>query len=391
MSKIPGIERENVSRLKVAFCITELNPGGAERALVELVTRLDRGRFEPVVYCLAARPRGNPISLADRLEAAGVPLRCFGARSVISAPRLWKRLRAQVAADRPQIVQTFLFHANVLGAWAARSSGVPHVITGIRVAERRNRWHLRLAKWADRFVDRHVCVSESVRDFSVQLGGLPQEKLLVIPNAVDVERFATAEGKSRKSLRVSADAPLLVCVGRLDEQKGASWLLESMRDVIKKHPTCELLLVGDGPDRESLRRTAQQLGISKAHFVGFRSDIPQILAASDLFVLPSRWEGMPNVVLEAMASGRAVVATDVEGVREALGPSAQEQVVAVNDPNGFSDRIAKFLADPALRQRLGTANQQRAAEAFSFSAMVSAYEQLYLRLTARDEPLPRRF
>jgi starch synthase (maltosyl-transferring) len=375
-------EPEN-ARIKVAFCITELNPGGAERALVELVTRLDRSRFEPVVYCLAGRPRGNPTSLADRLESAGVSLQCFGARSVFSAPRLLNRLRSQFVADKPQIVQTYLFHANVLGAWAACQAGVPHVVTGIRVAERRNRWHLWLARWADRFVDHHVCVSESVRDFSVKWGGLPPEKLVVIPNAVDLERFAAAQGASRQSLGAAADAPLLVCVGRLDEQKGVAWLLESMRQVIQKHPACELLLVGDGPDRESLQRAALQLGISSAHFLGFRGDIPQLLAASDLYVLPSRWEGMPNVVLEAMASGRAIVATDVEGVREALGPNAKHQVVSANDPSGFSERIATLLADSALRQRLGTANQQRAAEAFSFAAMVGAYEQLYLELAAR--------
>jgi glycosyltransferase involved in cell wall biosynthesis len=156
-----------------------------------------------------------------------------------------------------------------------------------------------------------------------------------------------------------------------------------MRQVIQKHPACELLLVGDGPDRESLQRAALQLGISSAHFLGFRGDIPQLLAASDLYVLPSRWEGMPNVVLEAMASGRAIVATDVEGVREALGPNAKHQVVPLNDPSGFSERIVTLLADSALRQRLGNANQQRAAEAFSFAAMVGAYEQLYLELAAR--------
>lgn len=380
MSTIAEQESGSANRVRIAFCITELDPGGAERALVELVTRLDRTRFEPVVYCLARRPRGNPISLADRLEEAGVPLHCFGARGVLGLPRLLSQLRHQLAVDRPQILQTFLFHANVIGAWAAHRAGLPHVVTGIRVAERRAKGHLWLSRWADRFVDRHVCVSESVSIFSQRQGGLPAEKLAVIPNAVDFERFAAAQPVSRQSIRVAADAPLIVCVGRLDEQKGIAWLLESLRDVLRLHPNCELLLVGDGPDRRELEELAKKLALPKIHFPGYRSDIPQILAACDLLVLPSRWEGMPNVVLEAMASGRAVVATDVEGVREALGPNAKEQVVAVDDPRGFSERIATILADPTLRQRLGNANQQRAAAEFTHVAMVAAYERLYLEL-----------
>jgi glycosyltransferase involved in cell wall biosynthesis len=383
MSTTAEREPGNAERVKIAFCITELEPGGAERALVELVTRLDRERFEPVVYCLARRPRGNPISLADRLEAAGVPLHCFGATGVLSLRRTLKKLRAQLETDRPQIVQTFLFHANVLGAWAARRAGVPHVVTGIRVAERRAKWHLWLARWGDRYVDRHVCVSESVRDFSQRQGGLPAEKLSVIPNAVDVPRFAKAQPVTRASLGVAAAAPLLVCVGRLDRQKGIAWLLESLRDVVKVQPTCELLLVGDGPDRKELQALVARLELSKVHFLGFRGDVPQILAASDLLVLPSRWEGMPNVVLEAMAGGRAVVATDVEGVRESLGPNAKEQVVAADDPRGFSERIATLLADDVLRQRLGNANQTRAKAEFSHLVMVAAYEAVYLELLFR--------
>jgi glycosyltransferase involved in cell wall biosynthesis len=380
MSTIAEHEPGSANRVKIAFCITELEPGGAERALVELVTRLDRTRFEPVVYCLADRPRGNPISLADRLEEAGVPLHCFGATSVLSVPRLLKELRAQLSVDQPKIVQTFLFHANVIGAWAARKAGVPHVVTGIRVAERRAKWHLWFARRADCFVDRHVCVSESVREFSQGQGGLPADKLMVIANAVDVERFAAAQPLSRQSIRVAADVPLLVCVGRLDEQKGIAWLLESLREVVKLHPNCELLLVGDGPDRRKLTELAEKLGLPRIHFLGFRSDVPQILAASDLLVLPSRWEGMPNVVLEAMASGLAIVATDVEGVREALGPSASEQIVAVDDPRGFSERIAVILGDAALRERLGNANQQCVAAEFTHAAMVGAYERLYTEL-----------
>ncbi len=307
------------SPVRVAFCITELEPGGAERCLVELATRLDRRRFEPVVYCLGPRPAGNPISLVERLEAAGVAVHCFGARRPLALPGLLRRLRRQMQLDRPRLVQTFLFHANVLGAWAARGAGVPHVVSGIRVAERHSAWHLLVAQCADRWVDRHVCVSRSVRDFSVTQGRLRFDKLVVIPNAVDVERFAGAPAVSRSELGVDGRARLIAYVGRLDRQKGVRWLVEAIQGVLNEHADVELVMVGDGPERMALERFCAARTPGRVHFLGTRADVPEILAAADLLVLPSRWEGMPNVVLEAMAAGLPVVATDVEGVREALG------------------------------------------------------------------------
>jgi glycosyltransferase involved in cell wall biosynthesis len=368
---------------RIAFCITELDPGGAERAFVELATRLDRGRFSPVVYCLGPRPASNPTSLVDRLEATGVTVRCFGARRLHHLPGLAKHLVEQMRRDRPELVQTFLFHANVLGAWAARRAGVPCVVTGIRVAERRAKWHLWIARWSDRYVDRHVCVSTGARDFSREVGRLPAEKLLVIPNAVEVDRYALAVPADRKSLGAASDAKLIACIGRLDHQKGIDWLLEVMREVERREPKCELLLVGDGPERAALERQALRLGLARVRFLSFRRDVPEILAASDLVVLPSRWEGMPNVVLEAMAAGRAVVATDVEGVCELLAPNEAEQVVSPRDPQRFTEQIVRFLGDETLRHSLGATNQARAREHFSFAATVSAYERLYDELLGR--------
>ncbi len=313
---------DGTSPRRIVFCITELDPGGAERCLVELATRIDRQRFEPVVYCLGPRPQGNPTSLADRLEQAGVTVRTFGARHRLQLPWIARTVIGQMRRDTPHIVQNFLFHANVLGAWAAHRAGMAHVLTGIRVAERANRWHLRLARWADPWVERHVCVSQSVRDFSIAAGGLSAHKLVVIPNGVDMTRFSP-DGTGPLDLPVPSGRRLIAYVGRLDEQKNLPWLLELLPPIFAAHARCDLLLVGAGPQRARLQQQAARLGISdRVHFAGFRADVPAILAASDVLVLPSRWEGMPNVVLEAMAAARPVVATDVEGVSELLGPGA---------------------------------------------------------------------
>lgn len=371
--------------IRVAFCITELEPGGAERCLVELVTRLDRRQFAPVVYCLGPRPAGNPTSLVDKLEDAGVAVHCFGATRWTNLPWLARKLRRQIVADAPDIVQTFLFHANVLGAWAARRGGVKHLVTGVRVAERRATWHLALARWSDRWVDCHVCVSQSVRDFSIDGGRMPADKLVVIPNGVDVERFAAAKPASPASLGIAAGRRAIVSIGRLDEQKGFDWLLEVMPRVFAELADHDLVLVGDGPERAPLAALAERLGIAaRVHFAGFRQDVPEILAAAELLVLASRWEGMPNAVLEAMAAGRPVVATDVAGVAETLG-SSEEQVCPPHDPREFADRVIAILRDDQLAARLGRQNQERARAQFTLPAMVEAYQRLYLALLSGDQ------
>jgi glycosyltransferase involved in cell wall biosynthesis len=371
--------------IRIAFCITGLEPGGAEKCLVELVKRLDRQQFEAVVYCLGPRPRGNPDSLADQLEAASTTVVCFDARRSIDAPRTLWRLRRRMRRDRPDIVQGFLFHANVLGSLAALLAGVPHVVTGIRVAEQRGQRYLAAARVVDRWVERHVCVSQAVKDFSHRRGGLPESKLVVIPNGVDVARFDAATPVSLERLGVPPGRRVIVHVGRLDEQKGIDWLLQLMPRVFAELPGHDLLLVGAGPRRAELVALAGRLGVhDRVHFGGFREDVPSILKASEALVLASRWEGMPNVVLEAMAAGKPVVATDVEGVGEALGPAAAQQIVSSRNPDCFAEKLVALLKNRDLAAELGAENRFRAEHFFSLDAMAEAYSRLYRSLALRD-------
>jgi glycosyltransferase involved in cell wall biosynthesis len=284
-------------------------------------------------------------------------------------------------SDRPTVVQTFLFHANLLGTLAARLAGVKHVVTGIRVAERRWRGHLVAVRLTDRWVARHVCVSQSVKEFSIKRGRLPTEKLVVIPNGVDVARFVAATACPVESLGVSRGRRIMVHVGRLDRQKGLAWLVALIPRVFAQLPQHDLVLVGTGGQRESLRGLAQELGVGdRVHFAGFRDDVPEILASSDVLVLASLWEGMPNVVLEAMAAGKPVVATDVEGVAEALGPHAAEQIVHRPDAKMFAERLVEIAKNAELAAKLGAANRRRAEQFFSLDRMAAAYCELYRSL-----------
>ncbi len=369
---------------RIAFCITELYIGGAERALCELATRLDKNKFDVVVYSLQRRPADDAQSCVPMLEQAGIPvffLDMKGPRSFFSG--LFK-LRCLLSERRPDLFLSFLFHANFLGRLAAWSVGVEHVLSGIRVAEKRNRWHLTLDRWTSRLVEKYVCVSESVAEFSATVGGLPRSKLVVIPNAVEVRKFRNALKADLTGNRASTKSRKAIYVGRIDDQKGVDRLLDLAITWLAGSPVFwELLIVGDGPKQAELtdQWLRREFDVVRPwiHLLGWRGDVPELLAASDLFVLPSHWEGMPNVVLQAMAAGLPIVSTPVEGVSELLGDLAEEQVA---DFDNWAERLEKV---PEI-SGLGELNRQRATDFFSWERIVSTYEALFGSILEKNEP-----
>ncbi|MBI3469375.1 MAG: glycosyltransferase [Planctomycetes bacterium] len=370
--------------IRLALCITELQVGGAERRLVELATRIDRRQFEPVVYALGPRPQPGRDSLVQTLQSAGVEVHFLGGRSLPHAPAVVRQMTRLFRAQQPQVVQTFLFHANLIGRIAARRAGVPHVVAGIRVAERHSRWHLALDRWTAGMVDRYVCVSQAVAEFSRTIGRLPPEKLVVIPNGIFVPEYSQATPLDLAELGVPSRRHAITHVGRLDRQKRVDWLLTAAEQFLPDLPDHDLLLVGRGPEQRRLEQLATRLSIrDRVHFVGWRDDVPAILKASDLLVLTSGWEGMPNVVLEAMASGLPVVATNVEGIREVLGPTAQSQVVSPGDLEAFAVLVLAIARNKILQKKLGDANQDRVRREFTIPNSIKAYEQLYADLVRR--------
>ena len=282
---------------------------------------------------------------------------------------------------KTQVLQTFLFHANFVGRIAARRAGVP-VVCGIRVAQRQSSWHLWLDRMTHRLVDRYVCVSQSVAAFSASTARLPVDKLVVIPNGVDLSRFRNVKPAAPANLKV-AGRRLVTFIGRLEVQKGLPHLLATASNWLRRLPDCDLLLVGKGPLQAALQKQCRKAGIDdRVHFAGWQGEIPAILAASSLLVLTSAWEGMPNVVLEAMASGLPVVATQVEGVCELLGPGFHEQSVPFGKCEDFSDSVVRILSDRKLADRLGRENRRRTEHEFTIERMVASYQDLWERIVA---------
>jgi glycosyltransferase involved in cell wall biosynthesis len=363
----------------IAFCITELDRGGAERALCQLVLGLDRRAWLPRVYCLG--PRGH---FADVLEAGGVTVECFDGRGLLSFPRVLIRLTRALRRFRPALLQTFLFHGNLLGRIAARLASVPIVVSGIRVADRRSRWYGRWDRWTNGLVDHNVCVSQGVAAFAINESGLNPGKISVIPNGVNCELFARAQPTDLSPFGIRPEVPVVITVGRLEEQKGIAYLLRAAVDVLRERTDSRFLIVGDGPDRASLEALAASLGIAESvTFTGVRSDVPGLLKAADVFVLPSLWEGMPNALLEAMAAGLPCIATAVEGSQEVIESDVTGLLVSPANSAQLSQAILRLFRAPDDAARFAAAAQSISSKYFTETLATAAYDRLYRKLLSQ--------
>lgn len=374
-------ESPDLSRPRVTFLITELDPGGAERALVRIVTGLPSDAWQRSVICL-----GDRGALADTLEQSGIPVTCLGARRARSVRGLWTAtagLTRELRRQQPAVLQTFLWHANIAGRIAARRAHVPHVVSGIRVAEKRSRWRLRLDRWTERLVERHVCVSQAVADFSIRESGLSPHKTVVIPNGVDVELFRDSEPVELSRFGIPDGASVLLSVGRLDPQKDPLTLIRAMKRLADDRPDVHLLLVGQGPLEPEIVQAAESAGIAdRVHLAGWQPDIAGFLRAADVFVLASRWEGLPNVLLEAGAAGLPIVATRAEGAAEIVEDGVTGRLVAIGDDQALASAVDQVLRDPTSAADSAVRLQRNVSDNFNWLAVVSRYADLYRSLLA---------
>lgn len=374
---------------RLAVVITELDPGGAERWATSLIEYLRRHGRQVAVFVLAAEPHTSLRELVDRLAAIDVPVTFCGARGWWQAPQLIKRLRAALSDFQPDVVQSFLFHANVMAAQAVKRMSCP-LVTSIRVADPRY-WRWWVEGFASRRIARCVCVSDDVARIAALRWPKLADRLIVLPNGVDVERFARAEPASAESLGLDPSRPTVTFIGRYDPQKNLDWLLDFWNAVLPDWVMAEelgelrwpqLLLVGDKHyERVAPRGEKHEPIVGR----GRVRDVARILKASDILVLPSIWEGLPNVVLEAMAAGKPVVANDVHGVRQALGLEAGEQIVPTDDSELWEASLRGLLLNPERAQQLGQQNQRRVMEHFSIEACCDRYVRLYESLLTQAD------
>lgn len=371
----------NESRLlPLLHLITELNAGGAQSALLRLLSGLDRSRYAPIVACYY---NGDGM-VAQKIRALDVPVHDLGMRSKWRIDA-FARLGALIRRQRPTILHTWMFHANVPGRVLGRALGVPVIIGSERTMGSENRTRYRLNAATARYADAIICVSQNVADFARDTIQLPADKLVVVPNGIDLTsvREKRAEGRGPRD---QGQGPVeLLYLGRLEPVKGVQELIEAAAILAAATPAdaWRLTLMGDGALRTELSARIAETGLQqRISMLPAQPDALQRLAAYDALVLPSRWEGMPNVAIEAMAAGLPVVATAVGGTPEVVLHGETGLLVPANDPAAFAGAMARIVADGDLRARLGAAGRARVEAHFTIQATVRRTEALYERLLA---------
>ena len=364
-------------RVSVTHLITDLSTGGAQVALLRLLRDLDRDRFFPAVACLY----GGDTTVAQGIRALGIPVTDLRMTAKWRWDAFW-RLYHLLRRERPVILHTWLFHANLAGRIVGRLARVPIVVTSRRNVNVGGGFRERLNRWTMRLDDRVLAVCELARQAEIERAGAPPDKVVTIYNGIDVERFVALDTKPgarvRQAFGIPVGAPLLGSVGRLHPQKGQADMLAALAQVRERVPAVRLLLVGSGELRPDLEAQARSLGLAEVvTFSGLRADVPEILAALDVFVLPSLWEGMPNAVLEAMAAGLPVVATAVGGTPEAVVDRVTGLLVPPHDPDALARAIERLLGDPSLRREMGRAGRERVGRHFSIDQTVRRTQALY--------------
>ncbi|WP_425398891.1 glycosyltransferase [Aeoliella sp.] len=365
--------------LRVMFLVTSMPVGGAETLLVNLVRRLDRTRIEPELVCLKERgPLGE--ELAGEIPVHSELIRHkFDIAVLPCLRRLFRERRIDA------VVTVGAGDKMFWGRLAARTAGVPVVCSALHSTG----WPDgvgRLNRMLTPITDAFIAVARPHGEYLVEHERFPSHKVVVIPNGVDTDRFAPGAEVDllREQLGIGPVSPVAAIVAALRPEKNHEMFLEVARRVRRDLHDAHFLVVGDGPQRARLEQLAAELEIAPyVHFLGTRSDIPDLLNVADVNVLASHNEANPVSILEAMSTATPTVATDVGSVGESVLDGETGFLVPAGDVDQMTSRVVQLLSDPLLRGNLGEYARQLVCERWSLDVMVGGYEDLLESLWQR--------
>lgn len=368
-------------RTRLLWLIDSLTVGGAESLVVPFARNLDRSQFDLTIVCLATIA-GNAIESLLRDE--GVPVEKLGARNLRDLAA-FRRLVRILRERRIELLHAHLTYASIWGAAAARLTGVPYVATLHVAPPRGGRAGVRdrLMRWAlNHSASRVIAVSDALRTQYIAAGGLAPRKIVAVHNGIDVQPFQLSKTDCRQRIErefaIPSSSPLIVAVSVLRPGKGIEVLLDAMPAVLRRLPDAHLLIIGDGPMRAEWGGAAERRGLSPhVHWAGYRHDVERLLPGCDLLVLPTLADAFPTVLLEAMAAGVPIVASEVGGIPEIVVPGVTGRLVPAGDPERLFSAIAEVLASPADRDRMSAAARETAAERFSTGAWITRLTTVY--------------
>jgi len=364
--------------IKILQLLVTMPVGGAEIMVADIATGLDPGRFEVVTACL-----GEPGPMGEELRRRGMKVVSLGLdlKRTSTFSLVW-RVRELLKKIRPDILHTHLYHANLYGRIAALGLGLPGVVATVHNIYSRVKLHRCLANYLLARLAAYVLVfSPQVREDVRRYDRVPAARLRLLTPGVRLEEPNSGESKeeARRSLGVSGFC--LGNVARLEEQKGHDDLLMALPQVRGEIPDLTVLLVGEGTRQAHLRALTQELGLPDAvRFLGTRRDISRILRALDVFVMPSRWEGIPLTLLEAMGYGLPVISTRVGRAPEIIQDGENGRLVPAGDPGALAGAILELYREPQKREQWGEQARRTVREKYTLEHFLEQFAAIYLEL-----------
>jgi L-malate glycosyltransferase len=377
------VRQTTYARRKVFYLLDSLNVGGTETQAVELARRVSAAGYDVTLGCL--RVQGP---LLQRLGGTAVVLREFHPKGGIDTPAgLYQMLRLSwfLRSGKFDVVHTHDLWSNLLGIPAARIAGVRAIVSSRRDLGHLDWYQGKRRRWLRRIQNLSAIVlanATPIRDALISEDGFAPEKLRVIHNGIDVEKFDVGRGGRDRIFRGVGDAKLIVLVGNMhSEVKGHPVLIAAAPAVVHESPSTRFVLVGDGQQRAGFEQQVAALGLERNFlFLGRRDDIPAILGGCDIAVLPSRAEGLPNAVLEYMAAGLPTVVSNVGGNAELVENGVTGLVVPAGDSSALSTALLKLLHDPGLAREMASRGREFIVRNFGFDRLVREVDVLYTEL-----------
>lgn len=364
-------------KIRVLQLIEGLNLGGAETKLLELVAHMDRDRFETTVCSLGLGDR-----IREEFEKLGVEFVTLARLRRVDLGLVFKVARL-IRRKNIDVVMTTLFYADVLGALAGVLAKPRAVFSWETVSA--PEWLLKRRviayRFAMRFCDHVISVSHATAKWLIEKRGVPADKVVVIPYGVDLNLYNPGGNPAlRTNLGIEPDVPVVGVVARLHPQKGHRYLIEAAPAIVAQCPDTKFVFVGDGDLRQELENMVQTARLTDSFmFLGFRKDVKDLMRMFDVFCLPSLYEGLPNVVLEAMATAKPVVATAVDGTPELVVNNETGFLVPAADPSALAEKILFLIDNRDIGRELGENGARRVKAEFSLERQVEGFQNLYLQ------------
>lgn len=371
---------EVTRKIRVLQAIRQGKIGGGESHVLDLVRFMDRSRFEPVVLSFTDGP------MVSLLQQMNVPVHVIASEKAFDIG-VWKKVRNFMKEQRIDIIHVHGTRANTNVMWAARRLRIPLIYTvhgwsfhdGLHPLMRKAR--ILSEQFITRRAQANICVSESNRQTGLKTFGKFNAE--VIRNGINPEKFnPAAQFPDIKAAYGIPEGTLVVgYIARMTLQKDPEGMIRGFHEALKTFPQMKLLMVGEGELKQAAVDTAAALNISdKVIFENFRQDVPAVLQGIDIYCLPSLWEGFPIGVLEAMAMGKTVVATDVDGTREAVSHGENGWLIPPKDTGALAAAIVKMAEDKILREQLSQAAINTVREKYNVSGMTQRIENVYTSL-----------